>query len=293
MAISSDVLDSVRSEFSFGVDKFPLFGPDNMRTGVFGLFRNDTGAFVGGGSKTERYLPHKTDDVVALVESCSELFGDEARVNCHFRNGHYVSVAPSDSHRQKIYGERDNVFPRLVIRAGYDGQAFQATIGYFRDCCRNLAMLHTVEKTSVSFKRTNSLRMRMNDLIETFNNLKDGWKNLTDVIRHMESKEVSVAGFLDEIYGQPEADASKRAVTVHKNRTEAILKRLISEQFATGRDPVTENGKASAWQMFNAVQGFVQHDMGRRGSAVSQFDRILKAAKDPSVKAAERLAVAA
>jgi hypothetical protein len=40
---SSDVSAAVRSAFDFTVDKFPLFGPENMRTDQYGLFRSDTG----------------------------------------------------------------------------------------------------------------------------------------------------------------------------------------------------------------------------------------------------------
>ena len=44
---SSDVSASVRADFDFTVDKFPLFGPDNMPTDQYGLFRSDTGYLKG------------------------------------------------------------------------------------------------------------------------------------------------------------------------------------------------------------------------------------------------------
>ena len=44
---TSDVSAAVRSAFDFSVDKFPLFGPDNMSTDLYGLFRSDTGYLTG------------------------------------------------------------------------------------------------------------------------------------------------------------------------------------------------------------------------------------------------------
>ena len=40
VVLESAVLDSVRSKFDFTVDKFPLSGPDSLRTPLYGLFRS-------------------------------------------------------------------------------------------------------------------------------------------------------------------------------------------------------------------------------------------------------------
>ena len=62
--------DSVKAAFDFSVDKFPLAGPDGMTTPWYGLFRSDNGRVVGNGSVTDRYVPHSSDDVMALTEVC-------------------------------------------------------------------------------------------------------------------------------------------------------------------------------------------------------------------------------
>ena len=43
-------LDVIKSEFDFEVNKFPLSGPDNMKTPFYGLFRSDDMSAIGGGS---------------------------------------------------------------------------------------------------------------------------------------------------------------------------------------------------------------------------------------------------
>ena len=213
--------DSVKAAFDFSVDKFPLAGPDGMTTPWYGLFRSDNGRVVGNGSVTDRYVPHSSDDVMALTEAVDSIFDGDVEADCHFRNGHYVNIVPSSNYRMSIFNQRDNVFPRIMIRAGYDGRAFNATVGYYRDLCSNLAMLSSVDSCHVSNRHTQSLRSKMDELIETFAELKEGWKSLGDVITEMNSRNVMMTDFLDAIYGQPDTD-SKRAVTVHRNRTEAI-----------------------------------------------------------------------
>ena len=224
-AVSAAVLDTVKSKFDFTVDKFPLSGPDGLRTPLYGLFRSDTMDYVGKPCH-KQYVAHQSDDVLALVESAGEAFEGVGNVKCHFRNGHYVSISPNNDQRRAIYGTSDNIFPRFIINAGYDGRAFTAIMGFYRDACRNLAMMRQVEGTSVSIRHGSGLREKMDDLIQTFAVLKQSWATLSDVIAELQNREVGMADFLDEVYGQPDED-SKRSKTVHNNRTEAIFRRQI------------------------------------------------------------------
>ena len=141
-AVSSTIVEKVSNAFNFTVDKFPLSGPDGMSTPWYGLFRSDNMEVVGNGSVTNRYCPHQTDDVLALVEAASSCFEDGiGDVRCGWRNGHYVSVQPTKEYRQSVFGEKDNVFPRIIINAGYDNKSFVASMGYWRDLCNNLAIM--------------------------------------------------------------------------------------------------------------------------------------------------------
>ena len=130
----------------------------------------------------------------------------------------------------------------------------------------------------------------MDDLIQTFAVLKQSWSTLSDVIAELENRKVSMIDFLDQVYGQP-AEDSKRGKTIHKNRTEAIFRRLSRERFSTGRRVMDTSYNVSAWEAYNAVQGYVQHDASRKGSP-SEFARVIGASKDTAVKKAETLALA-
>jgi hypothetical protein len=297
---AQDVSASVRESFNFDVEKYPLsavMGDEVLATDQYGLFRSDTGFLNGVKSVSPRYVPHTTDDVCALVDAAGQAFEGEIDCKTHFRNGHYVNICPTNAERESIYkaGDSDNVFPRIIIHAGYDGKAFSATMGYYRDACLNLAMMRRVSGTTVSIRHTSGLRGHMDDLIATFNTLKESWGNLTTVIRSLEATEVRMTDFLNEIYGQPTPEAlalaatgqAVRAVTTHQNRTEAIWKRLNRERVTTGRPQMTN--MVSAWEAYNAIQGFVQHDAQAKEGFKGEFDRILRASNDANVRKAESL----
>ena len=110
-SVSNSVSDQVRSAFDFTVDKFPLSGPDGMSTPLYGLFRSDTSSLVSSRSVTSRYVPHTTDDVVALSEAADTAFDGDIDVRCHFRNGHYVDVKPNRADRLAVYGTQDKSGP--------------------------------------------------------------------------------------------------------------------------------------------------------------------------------------
>jgi len=286
--IENNVADRVRNDFRFSVDKFPLTGPEGLRTPHYGLFRSDNGECVGRSSVSGRYVPHTTDDVLALVEAAGATFGGVADVRCFFRDGHYVAVQPSREYREAIFGTRDNVFPRLMIDAPYGGLgAFTATLGFYRDACRNMSILREVTGSQVAIRHTSGLRLQMDELLVAFGSLERGWANLTNVMRGMEARRVRMTDFLTAIYGEPN-DREGRSLTIHRNRTEAIFRRLQKERMTTGRGDIGSDFIVSGWEAYNAVQGYVQHDATRRGNP-SEMARVVRAMHDSHVARAERL----
>lgn len=283
-------LSNVKNSFDFSVDKFRLSGPDNLRTPAFGLFRSDTMEFVGSGNNTftDGYEPHTSDDVIALVEAASPLFDDNIEVKCHWNDGHYVFIEPNKGFRREIYNSRDSVWPRLVIRAGYNGRAFTAMMGLFRDACQNMSMPRKVSGTVTTIRHTHSLRDKMDRLISDFQKLNAAYDNLYDACQRMEANKLRVSDFLTQVMGEiPSEEGSKR--TRYENRVESIVNRLMRERIELGR-PDMETGVASGWELYNAVQGYVQHDKPRRGTP-NRIDVILKTADDKMVRDAEILAL--
>jgi hypothetical protein len=289
MTTQTSIASQVASAFSFSVDKFPLTGPEGMRTPFYGLFRSDNCEVVHDKSVSSDYHPHTTDDVVTLVESAQSVFG-ECKPRCHFSKGHYVDLMPSKSDRLDVYGTADSVWPRLQISAGYNGKPFQFFLGTYRDLCKNMHIFRSVSGTSFSFRHDGNLRDNMEELIGCLTSLKEGWSNLKDTIVRMENTKVSLSEFMTKIYGDGR-ELEKAKLTRHENRTAKIVRRVINEQNRSGRNSmVASDDTVTAWEAFNAIQGFVQHDQSRRGN-VNSFDRELKANDSQEVRMAEAFAV--
>lgn len=293
---SQSIADKINAAFPFSVDKFRLTGPEGLTTPHYGLFRSDDGACVGVACR-KGYEPHTVDDVAALAEAASGAFSGECDVRCHWNDGHFVSVIPPVEYRESIYGTKDNIFPRLWIRAGYDGRAFRGELGFYRDTCRNMARIMRAEGTasiSQSIKHTLHLRERLEDLQRIFCKLAASWDGVAETARHLESREVDLADFLRLVYPLSE-DASRRTRGTHDRRIERIMRRVIRERQATGRPELKTYGRTflvSAWEALNGVQGYVQHDMPRHGRP-GEMERALLALDDAAVSRALEVALAA
>jgi hypothetical protein len=274
-----------------------------MRTDQYGLFRSDTGYLTGVKSISKQYVPHTTDDVCALVEAASTAFGGHLDLKCHWRNGHYVSIAPTLEQRRSVYGTADAIWPRIMLRGGFDGKGFKATMGYWRDLCLNMSMLETVESTSVSIRHSSNLRGQMDELIHSFEGLKDGWENLTAVAERMQSRTVNRLDYVREVFADRmptdeqlaqlaiNPNAKIRALKVWDNMLRAMQNRLDSESKRSNR--AAGRQEISAWEAFNMVQGYIQHDAQAKTGFKDQFSRILRAANDKHVKRAAQIAMAA
>jgi hypothetical protein len=287
-ARTENLLDTLREKYNFTVDKLQLSSPFGV-TPMYGLFRSDTHELVNTKSVSGRYVPHTTDEVAAIVEATQSVF-ENCNAKFDFRNGHYVTIEPTKADRIAIYGTADNIFPRLNIYAGYDGQAFKTWMGWFRDLCLNMSRMKSIKSTQSSIHHSGGLRQRMTELVDKFHQLKDSWGDLSNTILQMESVQVKLADFLNGVYGVPAE--SGRGLTMHQNRTEKIFKRILDERLRSGRPELDGDYRVSAWEAYNSVQGYVQHDASRRGNATA-FDRLLLADSDASVDRAESLAMQA
>ena len=287
---SSAISSTVRTAFPFGVQCHALTGPDNTPTPHHGLFRDDTFECVGS-AVSRHYTPHTTDDVVALTECCQTVFeGGEARIDCRFHGGHYVQIVPTDSHRRAIYGS-DTIWPRLLIRAGYDGRAFSCSVGCYRDACRNLLMLRQVHGTHARITHNSQLRTKMDDLISQLSVLRRGWDAFHAAALQMEQAELDIRDYMHAVYGSIDECRSARAATHHRARTEAIFRQVMRERLQLDKPQISTDWRVSAWEAYNAVQHHAQHTTRRNDSA--PFARALSADNDRHVRIAGKIALEA
>jgi hypothetical protein len=98
-----------------------------------------------------------------------------------------------------------------------------------------------------------------------------------------------MAVFLRQVYPIA-ADANDSIRKRHDRRVESIITRMMRERDYTGR-PQLGMRLATAWEAYNAVQGYVQHDATRKGRPNMQ-NRIDLAFGDRAVAKAMELALA-
>lgn len=293
MTTAESIRSQVETAFPFAVGKFPLSGPDGMKTPHYGLFRDDNCQCVGTAVRSV-YEPHTVDDVAALAEAAAGAFDADCQVSCAWRDGHCVIVAPSREFRAEVYGG-DTVWPRLIIRAGYDGQAFSGQLGLYRDACDNLQLPYFVEGLAgARIKHTSGLRDRIAELTREFARVASAWDGALDRARQLSAAPVNLADFVRSVYPLPE-NASRRTRNSHDRRAEAIIRRVVRERQQLRRESIATHGPGawtvSAWEAFQGVQGYVQHDQNRRGNP-SRIDRAIVALRDPAVSRASDLALA-
>ena len=284
-------LAAVHRAFPFEVNKLPVNGPDNLQTGYYGLFRSDTGEVVRSSSVSRVYQPHTSADVLALAEAALTTFpGSSGDFSVDFNAGHCLSFAPGSNHRAAIFGTRDNIWPRINIRALYDGKAFHASLGLFRDACSNLAEVTQVQGCNVKIRHDGSLRGKMDRLISQFRGLADGWTNLQEWAHGLEGRRLSLRDFVGELYGQPPTDATERTRASWDDRAMKILNRVRRERYETGRPnpDLDEDWMVSGWEAWNSITGYHIHDARRNGNP-GHLRRAFLASEEPVVQRAERL----
>jgi ABC-type transporter Mla subunit MlaD len=179
----------------------------------------------------------------------------------------------------------------MVIRATYDGRAFTGSLGFYRDACKNLAMVRNAGRSySAVIRHTSQLRSKLASLQETFTQLATQWDSVVETAQHMHATQVNLSQFLRDVYPLPQ-DATKRIQDSYAARVTSIVNRIVSERNRLGVRNSMNLEAATAWEAYNGVQGYVQHDMPRRKEN-SVFGRALAAMADSGVARALELATA-
>lgn len=293
-----EILDHVREQFNFKVDLVPLFGiagidPMTPRpTSWYGCFRDDTNEPLGA-SVSGSYTPHQTDDVIALVDAAIGAFGrGVTEVKTDFADGHNVLVSPSAEWQKTVAG-KDVVYPRLLVSAGYGGTSrLRCSLGLYRCLCENLEMFETISALNFSHKHTSGLLAKIDTIRKSFSGLARSWDSLETTIDRAAARTVSIASTLDRVYGTPAEGASEAVLRNHDERTEAIVNRLFDERNRGGYG-LTEAGQATAWELYQAVQGYHLWDATKRGARHSRLQEALRVSAAPAVRTAERILISA
>ena len=266
-AFTNNVENKIRSTFGETM-KLPLMGPDNMPTPHYGICRTDIDGPEAWFPRTMKrgYQEHTLDDVVDICRIAAEGFGlqdDQIKVDCCWgKNGHRVSIAPTNEHRRTLARGDDSLWPRFVLRADF-GFKFIASAGMFRDACSNLQMMRKVRGTTVSLRHTGGFRDHFDSTVEEFRTLAAKYDDIVEAANKLNERRVDTADFLAEMFPPPAKESSESKHTRHKRQIQQMINRLQGEQAKTGVEVSARS--ATPWQLENMVTGFIQHDKTRVG----------------------------
>lgn len=267
LSSASEISSFLASQYNFDVLRLPLHGPDNMPTPHCGLFRSDLSGSDAciGNAVSPKYVPHQTRHVAGVVEAARQIFDGELSIDCYWNEGHFLVIQPTRRSVLEI-AKGDKVIPRLTIHAGYDGKGFKASAGFFRFVCTNLARLQSVAGTSRTIRHTLSFEDKFDNLLRDFSVLDASWQTTVEKINRMNANRIKVADFMFSLFGDVQSKDG-RAKTVAINTIEKILGRLVRESEKLGIViDASGAGDASGWMLWNAVQGYLQHDSTRKES---------------------------
>ena len=288
------IADRVAAAFPFECNKLPLFGPEGLPTPHYGIFRSDNADCVGS-TCSRKYEPHTRDDVAAICEASAEAFGDDLRLVSKFADGHRLIMGAKSAQPVAISG-RDTIAPRLIVRAGYDGRAFSAWLGYYRGVCENLDIIRPVlagAGVSGKIRHTAGLRDKMPALVAQFRAMAGEFGRVVETAQKLAATEVTLARWLDACW-PIEGTETPRQRSARRRRNGAIGQRILRErQRLGGLSRLGESiDRATAWEAYQGVQGYVQHDANRQGRP-DNVARALIALDSPIVLRAQELAAEA
>lgn len=277
--------------FNFEVRKRVLYDGDMRETPHYGLEKTDTRTFLPHTFK-EGYVPHTLDHVKNLVRAYHAAVGGVGWVQCTWDNAHVVILRPPKGHSVVINGY--TVEPTMMLRAGYDATAVVSRLGLFNYLCMNgLFNLDRDKSMTTSINHNAMMEGRIEDLVKSIEDLSHRVQDALDTVRTAAQTEVSMADFIRKVYPL-NPDASKRTIQNYEDRVEMIIMRLIRERAARGLDTPDcfgGNFMASAFEAYNAVQGYEQHDARRKG-VKNSTDRMVRAVDNRAVRKAASLAFA-
>jgi hypothetical protein len=291
--LQAAIRNKIFQAFPREVIKMPLMGPDNCPSPHYGLCFDDATSASDWCRNTvkKNYRPHTREDLTAICETVAtgiDLPLDQISISCAWKNGygHRIAVQPTTEYRRSICGT-DTIFPKFIVRANYGG-AFVASVGMYRDLCKNMQMLRKVEGTTVHLRHVSNFQENFDATVEQWQHLAAKFDNIVEAAQQLEQVRANVGEFYDTLYPQPEL-ATKRSINSHRKQIESMLGRLVDERLKADKAGATDTRTATLWELVNSVTGYVQHDRSRRGK-LSDDARAFAAVDDPSCDKAWDLA---
>lgn len=284
MKVTQDMVDSFMQSknLDFDVVMVPTYAqvPITKDNGVgetefkplnaFAPMRTDTNTFLSSGGMSKDFVPIQNRDAFKIITQLSGVADIELKSAGEWNGGAGVFAQVSlgtDMVIGKNYGDigqehqrTDTVRKYLSIVNSHDGsRALTILITPYRFFCMNqiARAVNTAKKnenTFISIRHNASAEERIHELIRTVHIADEAFQYSEEVYNKMTQLKINEE-YAKEVMNRlfPPTFTEGRGKTIWTNRYENVVKRF---NFA-------DKGKIekdTAWNLYNAIQGTVQHD---------------------------------
>lgn len=248
---------------NFDVEMKPTFieaDDQQIETKGFVAMRTDNNTPLGRGGLSSGFHPIQNRDAFRVISEMSGVTDLKMENAGMWGNGAgiYAQISLGDF-QVGSSNTGDNVGKYLTIVNSHDGsRGMQILITPYRYFCKNQiasSIAKAGENEKISIRHTSSANIRLEELIETvkiadgvFERTQDIYCKLADTkVTNEHAKEV-----MEQLFPAPKKFEG-RAKTIWQNSVQAVWDRY---KYADGG----RIEEATAWNLYNAVQGTIQHD---------------------------------
>ena len=258
--VSEDAIDNLLRHHgaNFEVATAPTPHPidSDIVTGFYSSYRTDTQKVFNSGLR-EGWTPIQNKESLKVITSLSEKTDVKLRHFFMFGGGREI-CAQIDLGTTDI-GGGDKVSNYLSMINGHDGgHSFSIYETPFRWMCSNQISPSInnarKRKSIISIHHTISAKDKLEILMESVSLAHRDFRRTIEIYRQLRDTKVSdslafdiLAGFFPLI-----ENPGPRAITIRKNKMQDLMYRYFNAD--SGRTP-----RETAWNLYNAVQGHLQH----------------------------------
>lgn len=273
MQVTQDMVDSflVTKNLDFTVQMVPTFGQvqvtkDNgvidtemKPLGAFAPMRTDTNTFLSSGGLSKEFTPIQNRDAFKIITQLAGVADIELKNGGQWGGGAGVFAQVSLG-SMNVGGGDDKVGKYLSIVNSHDGsRALTILITPFRFFCANqLARAYNTAKKSenqfISIRHNASAEEKIEELLRTVHIADEAFQITADTynkLAQLKINEEYVKETLARLFPLEHNDG--RGKTIWENRMQGVKNRfMFADAGRIERD--------TAWNLYNAIQGTVQHD---------------------------------
>lgn len=264
--ISDEKLNSFLAQhgMDFDVEMRPTYTEtsegDRVDLNGFVAMRTDTNTPLGRGGLSKGFHPIQNREAFRVISELSGVTDLEMKQGGMWGNGTgiYAQISLGDFQVGNA-NTGDNVGKYLTIVNSHDGsKGMQILITPFRYFCRNqiaASLRNAKENEKISIRHTASAQVRLEELIHTVKIADGTFQETQEIYNDLAGKKVTnehAKAVLEQLFPAPDQKKG-RSKTLWENNVQAVWERY---QYADGG----RIERATAWNLYNAVQGTMQHD---------------------------------